>query len=85
MHKSATKCNKTSGKWCKNKHGASKIIDIFWTYQASPSLTPVCPQVGKYTYTILIIYVSIMSWDHKNLKHGHERYNLDRRNLATML
>jgi hypothetical protein len=37
------------------------------------------------TYTILIIYVSIVSWDHKNLKHGHERYNLDNKNLATML
>jgi hypothetical protein len=34
MHKSATKCNETLGKWCKNKHGASKIIDTFWTYQA---------------------------------------------------
>jgi hypothetical protein len=33
MHKSATKCNKTLGKWCKNKHGASKIIDTFETYQ----------------------------------------------------
>jgi hypothetical protein len=26
------KCNKTIGKWCKNKHGASKIIDTFETY-----------------------------------------------------
>jgi hypothetical protein len=25
MHKSATKCNETIGKWCKNKQGASKI------------------------------------------------------------
>jgi hypothetical protein len=33
MHKSATKCNETIGKWCKNKHGASKIIDMFETYQ----------------------------------------------------
>jgi hypothetical protein len=28
----ATKCNETQGKWCKNKHGASKIIDSFDTY-----------------------------------------------------
>jgi hypothetical protein len=35
MHKNATKCNKTIGKWCKNKHGASKIIDTFETYQAT--------------------------------------------------
>jgi hypothetical protein len=34
MHKSTTKCNETIGKWCKNKHGASKIIDTFETYQA---------------------------------------------------
>jgi hypothetical protein len=34
MHKSATKCNETIGKWCKNKHGASKIIDTLETYQA---------------------------------------------------
>jgi hypothetical protein len=33
MHKNATKCNKTQSKWCKNKHGASKIIDMFETYQ----------------------------------------------------
>jgi hypothetical protein len=32
MHKSATKCNETVGKWCKNKHGALKIIDTFETY-----------------------------------------------------
>jgi hypothetical protein len=37
------------------------------------------------TYIILIIYVSVVRWDQKNLKHGHERYNLDRKNLATML
>jgi hypothetical protein len=34
MHKSATRCNETIGKWCKNKHGASKIIDTFETYQS---------------------------------------------------
>jgi hypothetical protein len=36
MHKSATKCNETSGKWCKNKHGASKIIDTLETYHGTP-------------------------------------------------
>jgi hypothetical protein len=39
MHKNATKCNKTQGKWCKNKHGASKIIDTFETYHF-PALKP---------------------------------------------
>jgi hypothetical protein len=35
MHKSATKCNETLGKWCKNKQGASKIIDTFETYHTT--------------------------------------------------
>jgi hypothetical protein len=35
MHKNTTKCNETLSKWCKNKHGASKIIDTFETYQCS--------------------------------------------------
>jgi hypothetical protein len=33
MHKNTTKCNETLSKWCKNKHGSSKIIDTFETYQ----------------------------------------------------
>jgi hypothetical protein len=37
MHKNATKCNETLSKWCKNKHGASKIIDTFETYQPPTS------------------------------------------------
>jgi hypothetical protein len=40
MHKSATKCNETLGKWCKNKHGASKLIDTLETYQLFTSSTP---------------------------------------------
>jgi hypothetical protein len=40
MHKSATKCNKTLGKWCKNKYGASKIIDTFETYHAPKLVIP---------------------------------------------
>jgi hypothetical protein len=42
MHKSATKYNETLGKWCKNKHGASKIIDMFETYQAVALATLWC-------------------------------------------
>jgi hypothetical protein len=43
MHKSATKCNETICKWCKNKHGASKIIDTFETYHSAhgPTITAV--------------------------------------------
>jgi hypothetical protein len=39
MHKNATKCNETLSKWCKNKHGASKIIDAFETYHLSSEKT----------------------------------------------
>jgi hypothetical protein len=40
MPKSATRCNETVGKWCKNKHGASKIIDTLETYHLSILLIP---------------------------------------------
>jgi hypothetical protein len=52
MHKSATKCNKTIGKWCKNKHGASKIIDTFETYQISLSL-----DAGAYGTREIMLYL----------------------------
>jgi hypothetical protein len=38
MQKNATKCNETLSKWCKNKHGASKIMDTLETYQGSALL-----------------------------------------------
>jgi hypothetical protein len=38
MHKSAMKCNETLSKWCKNKHGASKIMDTFETYHQALKL-----------------------------------------------
>jgi hypothetical protein len=41
MHKSTTKCNETLGKWCKNKHGASKIMDTLETYHSSPAIVMV--------------------------------------------
>jgi hypothetical protein len=47
MYKNATKCNETIGKWCKNKHGASKIIDTFETYQPAES-QPLAPEPDKF-------------------------------------
>jgi hypothetical protein len=47
MHKNAMKCNQNTKQLVQNKHGPSKIIDTFEMYQASPSLTPARPQVGK--------------------------------------
>jgi hypothetical protein len=40
MHKNITKCNETLSKWCKNKHGASKIIDTLETYHGQVQVTP---------------------------------------------
>jgi hypothetical protein len=40
------KCNETQDKWCKNKHGASKIMDTLETYHAGKSFwTP--PDLGS--------------------------------------
>jgi hypothetical protein len=47
MYKNATKCNETIGKWCKNKHGASKIIDTFETYQLPPLKEISSPRFGE--------------------------------------
>jgi hypothetical protein len=47
MHKSATKCNETIGKRCKNKHGASKIIDTLETYHPSHSSLDLWKLPGK--------------------------------------
>jgi hypothetical protein len=55
MHKSATKCNETVGKWCKNKHGASKIIDTFETYES----THILPLATSTTGTVLSIAGSL--------------------------
>jgi hypothetical protein len=59
MHKNATKCNETLSKWCKNKHGASKIIDTFETYQIPPKLgdawiPKVLVTIGKETHHAIL-------------------------------
>jgi hypothetical protein len=60
MHKSATKCNETIGKWCKNKYGASKIIDTFETYHdphdiCTLSLLYQFPNCNLFTQHVLFI------------------------------
>jgi hypothetical protein len=55
MHKSATKCNETLGKWCKNKHGASKIIDTLETYHAPIYLTSVLGVLGTQETSCILI------------------------------
>jgi hypothetical protein len=46
MHKNATKCNETLSKWCKNKHGASKIMNTLETYHFSSIRVGVCQGSG---------------------------------------
>jgi hypothetical protein len=53
MHKSATKCNETLGKWCKNKHGASKIIDTLETYQSATQVRPNVMRLAHLNFKIL--------------------------------
>jgi hypothetical protein len=61
MHKNATKCNKTLSKWYINKHGASKIIDTFETYQGAPRGT---------TYNLDLIAYNIDRLDIDNSAYG---------------
>jgi hypothetical protein len=52
MHKNSTKCNETLYKWCKNKHGASKIIDTFETYHCFMQFSPI-HEFGKFQWQAL--------------------------------
>jgi hypothetical protein len=53
MHKNATKCNKTLSKWYINKHGASKIIDTFETYQQGAGTESSVPRNWSSTAAVL--------------------------------
>jgi hypothetical protein len=63
MHKSATKCNETIGKWCKNKHGASKIIDTFETYQWS-----LCIRMKEFVVTANVDVLFVFFCDTCNIR-----------------
>jgi hypothetical protein len=65
MHKNAMKCNETLSKWCKNKYGASKIIDTFETYQVSMDIRP----GGRYGG--LIMSIDFMGQIDNNSWGGH--------------
>jgi hypothetical protein len=70
MHKSATKCNETLSKWCKNKHGASKIIDTLETYQLPFS------NIGLH-FPLQIFYIKIEGLVMKNAITCAECYGYD--------
>jgi hypothetical protein len=61
-HKNATKCNETQGKWCKNKHGASKIIDTFETYHSHRRYFWQKPSCGGDAYFKKNWTESIIKW-----------------------
>jgi hypothetical protein len=70
MHKSATKCKETLDKWCKNKHGASKIIDTLETYQRAASSPPPeslptagTPPFAKFLFSSLLSQPSLPQID----------------------
>jgi hypothetical protein len=52
MHKNAMKCKETLSKWCKNKHGASKIIDTFETYHLHRRLANWVEFIESFPYII---------------------------------
>jgi hypothetical protein len=52
MHKNTTKCNETLSKWCKKKHGASKIIDTFETYHLHRRLANWVEFIESFPYII---------------------------------
>jgi hypothetical protein len=58
MHKNATKCNEPLRKWCKNKHGASKIIDTLETYHSASTISLKVVQQkhfgAKYKHSLII-------------------------------
>jgi hypothetical protein len=60
MHKSTTKCNETLSKWCKNNHGASKIMDTFETYHmymhCLHSLFCQLPNCNLFTQHVIYLY-----------------------------
>jgi hypothetical protein len=62
MHKNATKCNEKIHKWCKNKHGASKIIDTFETYQSYPCtqliISATCTVVATFFMLLHIVAIT---------------------------
>jgi hypothetical protein len=60
MHKSAIKCNETIGKWCKNKHGASKIIDTFETYQSLSFLVLLIIELLREVATVANVLIDIV-------------------------
>jgi hypothetical protein len=78
MHKNATKCNETLNKWCKNKHGASKIMDTLETYQAHPRnqheeniIAPA--KLQSYQITLLSFRLKILG---SETNHPTSPYNL---------
>jgi hypothetical protein len=57
MHKNATKCNETLSKWCKNKHGASKIVDTLETYHLCSAIEPSTKHMDRQKW--LVDFVSV--------------------------
>jgi hypothetical protein len=84
MHKNAPKCNETLNKWCKNKHGASKIMDMLETYQRTwpqntrterSSMSHMDDMINMLMFTIkatsshVMIGLGVVNLDHASLNN----------------
>jgi hypothetical protein len=76
------KCNETQGKWCKNKHGASKIIDTFETYQSATSFALATSVVSLLAVVCISSHPSMQFYRALGLVLGWEKSLLLR---ATMM
>jgi hypothetical protein len=54
------KCNETLGKWYKNKHGVSKIMDTFETYQ-SAKINLVAHRYYEAPHILMCFFCSVIS------------------------
>jgi hypothetical protein len=60
------KCNETQGKWCKNKHGASKIIDTLETYQKAAISLIIRDETSVTSCLIILRREELLNLDEQN-------------------
>jgi hypothetical protein len=84
--------NKTQRKWCIKKHGASKIIDTFETYQASITWRredhlPLRPSPGEYALVLdpIVFFETHTCRFSRTLINGGNNINLLYRSLMEKL
>jgi hypothetical protein len=90
MHKNAIKYNETLSKWCKNKHGASKIIDTLETYHDctgevhSLTFQGENPRSGINWLCLTMVLLKALFWE-GGLSLGWKPKTFDRATIALVL